>query len=129
MTKEKIDKFVTTYLNSKTITETAKKLDISRYSIYKYYLNSPEVKRALRDKQEEVLHEVKNQMEQNLIVATMELMEIITNQKTRQSVKVQAINSLFTNYEKLSEKIDIEGQIEELREEVIKLQEDNTKTA
>lgn len=129
MTKEKIDKFVTTYLNSKTVTETAKKLDISRYSIYKYYLNSPEVKRALRDKQEEILREVKNQMEQNLLVATTELMEIITNPKTRQSVKVQAINSLFINYEKLSEKIDIEGQIAELREEVIEIQEGNTKTA
>lgn len=129
MTKEKIDKFVTTYLNSKTITETAKKLDISRYSIYKYYLSSPEVKRALRDKQEELLHEVKKQMEQNLIVATKELMEIIVNPKTRQSVKVQAINSLFTNYEKLSEKIDIQSEIEGLREEVIEIQEGNTKTA
>lgn len=129
MTQEKIDKFVTTYLKSKTITETAKKLDISRYSIYKYYLNSPEVKRALRDKQEEVLREVKNQMEQNLLVATMELMEIITNEKIKPSVKVQAINSLFINYEKLSEKIDIQSEIEGLREEVIEIQEGNTKTA
>lgn len=129
MTKEKIDKFITTYLNSKTITETAKKLAISRYSIYKYYLSNPEVKRALRDKQEELLHEVKKQMEQNLIVATKELMEIIVNPKTRQSVKVQAINSLFTNYEKLSEKIDIQSEIEGLREEIIEVQEGNTKTA
>ena len=53
-------------------------------------------------------------MQNNLQRASQVLMDIINDEKTPQSVRVQAVNSLFSNCQKLVENTDILERIEEL---------------
>ena len=66
----------------------------------------------------EILKDTTLYMENNLKQASEQLIQIINDKKTPQSVRVQAINSLFSNYQKLFENIEVETQIDEIKEQL-----------
>lgn len=115
MITDKEQSFIETYLTTRTITECCKKLGIARKTAYNY-LDNPEVKEILRDRKLEVMKETSLFMEQSIRKATESLVNIITDKTTPQSVRVQAINSLFSNYQKLTETLDLELEIDKMKE-------------
>lgn len=117
MITEKQERFIETYLQSKTISETIRKLGISRKTAYSY-LDNKEVQTIIRDRKMEILKDTTLYMENNLKQASEQLIQIINDKKTPQSVRVQAINSLFSNYQKLFENIEVETQIDEIKEQL-----------
>ena len=117
MITEKQERFIETYLQSKTISETIRKLGISRKTAYTY-LDNKEVQNIIRDRKMEILKDTTLYMENNLKQASEQLIQIINDKKTPQSVKVQAINSLFSNYQRLFENIEVETQIDEIKEQL-----------
>lgn len=117
MITEKQERFIETYLQSKTISETIRKLGISRKTAYSY-LDNKEVQTIIRDRKMEVLKDTTLYMENNLKQASEQLIQIINDKKTPQSVRVQAINSLFSNYQRLFENIEVETQIDEIKEQL-----------
>ena len=117
MITEKQERFIETYLQSKTISETIRKLGISRKTAYTY-LDNKEVQTIIRDRKMEILKDTTLYMENNLKQASEQLIQIINDKKTPQSVRVQAINSLFSNYQKLFENIEVETQIDEIKEQL-----------
>lgn len=117
MITEKQERFIETYLQSKTISETIRKLGISRKTAYTY-LDNKEVQTIIRDRKMEILKDTTLYMENNLKQASEQLIQIINDKKTPQSVKVQAINSLFSNYQRLFENIEVETQIDEIKEQL-----------
>lgn len=117
MITEKQERFIETYLQSKTISETIRKLGISRKTAYSY-LDNKEVQTIIRDRKMEILKDTTLYMENNLKQASEQLIQIINDKKTPQSVKVQAINSLFSNYQRLFENIEVETQIDGIKEQL-----------
>lgn len=117
MITEKQERFIETYLQSKTISETIRKLGISRKTAYTY-LDNKEVQTIIRDRKMEILKDTTLYMENNLKQASEQLIQIINDKKTPQSVRVQAINSLFSNYQRLFENIEVETQIDEIKEQL-----------
>lgn len=114
---EKKERFIDVYLESKSMNETIKKLGISSATAYRY-LQDAEVKAELRERKIQKLKEVTSIMESKLEDATKELMNIINSDKVQPSIKVQAINSLFSNYQKLVETTDIEVELAEIQEQL-----------
>lgn len=111
---DKEQKFVETYLTTKTITECCKKLGIARKTAYNY-LENPEIKATIRDRKLQVMKETSLYMESNLKKATESLIEIIEDYTTPQSVRIQGINCLFNNYQKLNETLDIETELDNIQ--------------
>lgn len=108
-------RFIEAYLNSKSLTECCKKIGISRKTAYNY-LSDYEVKQIIQDRKIEAMRETSIYMEHNLQKASEILMDIIQGDKTPPSVKVQAINCLFSNYKDMIESIDILQAIDRLQE-------------
>lgn len=117
MITEKQERFIETYLQSKTISETIRKLGISRKTAYSY-LDNKEIQTIIRDRKMEILKDTTLYMENNLKQASEQLIQIINDKKTPQSVRVQAINSLFSNYQRLFENIEVETQIDGIKEQL-----------
>lgn len=113
MINEKQSKFIEAYLNSNSITEAVSKCNISRKTAYNY-LNNTEVKEEIQKRKTELMQDTTLFMQSNLQKASKVLMDIINDENTPQSVKVQAINSLFSNCNKLVENTDILERIKEL---------------
>ena len=117
MITEKQERVIETYLQSKTISETIRKLGISRKTAYSY-LDNKEIQTIIRDRKMEILKDTTLYMENNLKQASEQLIQIINDKKTPQSVRVQAINSLFSNYQRLFENIEVETQIDGIKEQL-----------
>lgn len=73
-------------------------------------------KKELQARRNEVLSDSIHHLQANLATCTRVLMEIVTDASTPASVKVQAINSVFSNYKNLSETIELRERIEKLEE-------------
>lgn len=127
MITEKQERFIETYLQSKTISETIRKLGISRKTAYSY-LDNKEVQTIIRDRKMEILKDTTLYMENNLKQASEQLIQIINDKKTPQSVRVQAINSLFSNYQRLFENIEVETEIDGIKEQLEQIPDKYKKT-
>ena len=99
---DKKQKFLELYLSDPSITSIAKKMNISRMTCYRY-LKDDEIRTEIRDRKNLVINELLEYMQKNLQEATTTLMKIIKDEEAPQSVKVQAINSLFSNYKDMLE--------------------------
>ena len=113
MINEKQSKFIEAYLSSNSITEAVSKCNISRKTAYNY-LDNTEVKEEIQKRKTDLMQDTTLFMQSNLQKASKVLMDIINDENTPQSVKVQAINSLFSNCNKLVENTDILERIKEL---------------
>lgn len=107
-------KFIDAYLSSKSVTEACNKLKISRSNAYKQYLNDPIVKAEISKRRSELLSDTTLYLQDKLTECSKTLIEIIKDKKTPPQVKVNAINSIFTNFNKLAETTDIMAKLTEL---------------
>jgi len=113
MINAKQQNFIEAYLTSNSMKEAVKKCGIARKTAYNY-LKENEVKEEIQRRKKELMQDTTLFMQNNLQRASQVLMDIINDEKTPQSVKVQAVNSLFSNCQKLVENTDILERIEEL---------------
>jgi len=113
MINAKQQNFIEAYLTSNSMKEAVKKCGIARKTAYNY-LKEPEIKEEIQRRKTELMQDTTLFMQSNLQKASQVLMDIINDEKTPQSVRVQAINTLFSNCQKLVENTDILERIEEL---------------
>lgn len=109
-------KFIDAYLNSKSVIETCNKLNISRSNAYKNYLNNQQVKNEISKRRLELLSDTTLYLQDNLKICSKTLIDIIKSKETTAQVKINAINSIFTNFNKLTETNDIMTKLIELEE-------------
>lgn len=112
-------KFINAYLNSTNITDACKKLNISRNTAYKTYLNNPLIKAEINKRRTELINDTTLFLQDNLIECSKILMEIIKDKATPVNTKIQAINSVFNNCNKLTETNDIMTKLTELEQRLI----------
>jgi phage terminase small subunit len=109
-------KFIDAYLNSKSITETCKKLKISRNTAYLNYLNDPVIKAEINKRRNELINDTTLFLQDKLIECSKVLMDIIQDKETPATTKIQAINSIFNNCNKLTETNDIITKLAEIEQ-------------
>lgn len=113
--EDKYIKFIDTYLSSKSITETCKKLDITRSTAYRY-LKEENVKAEIDKRRGELINDTTLYLQDSLQECSKILMDIIKDPKTSPQVKINAINSIFNNCNKLTETNDILTKIASIEE-------------
>ena len=113
--EDKYIKFIDTYLSSKSITETCKKLKITRSTAYRY-LKEENVKAEIDKRRGELINDTTLYLQDSLQECSKQLMEIIKDQNTSPQVKINAINSIFNNCNKLTETNDILTKIASIEE-------------
>ena len=111
----KRDAFLIAMLEATTTKEAWEMAGINRNTAYNY-LKDEEFKKELQARRSEVLRDSIHHLQMNLSTCTRVLMEIVTDAGTPASVKVQAINSVFSNYKNLTETIELRERIEKLEE-------------
>lgn len=126
--EDKYIKFIDTYLNSKNLTETCKKIDITRSTAYRY-LKEDIVKAEIDKRRSELISDTTLYLQDSLQECSKVLMDIVKDPKASPQVKINAINSIFSNCNKLTETnniltklVDIEERLAE-RENEEKVQE------
>ena len=112
---DKNSKFIDTYLSSKNMTETCKKLDITRSTAYRY-LKEDIVKAEIDKRRGELINDTTLYLQGSLQECSKILMDIIKDPKTSPQVKINAINSIFSNCNKLTETNDILVKIASIEE-------------
>ena len=113
--EDKYIKFIDTYLSSKSITETCKKLKITRSTAYRY-LREDKVKAEIDKRRGELINDTTLYLQDSLQECSRQLMEIIKDPNTTPQVKINAINSIFNNCNKLTETNDILTKIASIEE-------------
>ena len=111
----KRDAFLIALLEAGTTKEAYQKAGVPARTAYNY-LKDETFKKELQARRSEVLTDSIHHLQANLTTCTRVLMEIVTDAGTPASVKVQAINSVFSNYKNLSETIELRERIEKLEE-------------
>ena len=107
--------FIDTYLSSKNMTETCKKLDISRNTAYNY-LKDTKVKAELDKRRGELISDTTLYLQDSLKECSKMLMDIVKSPNTSPQVKINAINSIFNNCNKLTETNDIMTKLAEIEQ-------------
>lgn len=111
----KKDAFMIALLEAGTTKEAYQKAGLPARTAYNY-LKDETFKKELQARRNEVLSDSIHHLQANLATCTRVLMEIVTDAGTPAAVKVQAINSVFSNYKNLSETIELRERIEKLEE-------------
>lgn len=119
---EKQSKFIDTYLSSKNMTETCKKLNISRNTAY-MYLKVDAVKKEIDKRRSELITNTTLYLQDSLQECSKVLMDIIKDPDTGSQVKINAINSVFNNCNKLTETNDILVKIADIEQRLIEQEE------
>lgn len=114
--------FIDAYLSEQDINKVCKKLDITRPTYYKY-LNDDAVKQEIYKIRLETLENTTRYLQDNLRLCSQKLIDIITSDDTAPQIKINAINSVFSNCNKLTEQVDIISKVNQL-EQRLQEQED-----
>jgi AcrR family transcriptional regulator len=112
---KKRDEFLIAMLEATTTKQAWERAGISRTTAYQY-LGDKSFKKELQDLRNEVLSHAVQYLQVNLGKCSAILMDIVEDAKTPASVKVQAINSVFSNYKNMTETIELRERIEKLEE-------------
>ena len=121
---EKQLKFIDTYLKSKSITDTCKKLNIARSTAYTY-LKDPNVKTEMDKRRSDLISDTTLYLQDSLKECSKTLMDIIKDEKTPSQTKINAINSIFNNCNKLTETNDILTKLADIEEKLKEQEEAN----
>lgn len=113
--EDKYIKFIDTYLSSKNLTETCKKLKITRSTAYRY-LKEDIVKAEIDKRRGELINDTTLYLQDSLQECSKVLMNIVKDPKASPQVKINAINSIFSNCNKLTETNDILTKIASIEE-------------
>lgn len=107
--------FIDAYLSEQDINKICKKLDITRPTYYKY-LNDDAVKQEIYKIRLETLENTTRYLQDNLRLCSQKLIDIITSDDTAPQIKINAINSVFSNCNKLTEQVDIISKVNQLEQ-------------
>lgn len=121
----KQNNFIDTYLSSKSITDTCNKLKISRNTAYGYLRNDV-VKAEISKRRSDLIADTTLYLQDSLKECSKMLMDIIKSPDTTPQNKINAINSVFNNCNKLTETNDILTKLAEIEEKLAE-QEDSNK--
>jgi ACT domain-containing protein len=110
-------KFINAYFKYNSINEVCKDLKITRPTYYKY-LNDTNVNDAIVKQRLEIMQGATRHLQTNLGLCSDELIKIIKSDKTPPQVKINAINSVFTNCNKLTEQIDIITELDNIEQKL-----------
>lgn len=116
-------KFIDTYLSSKNMTETCKKLKISRNTAY-VYMRDSKVKAELDKRRGDLINDTTLYLQDSLRECSKVLMDIVNSPTASPQVKINAINSIFSNCNKLTETNEIMTKLAEIEQRLAE-QEDN----
>ena len=114
MINAKQQNFIEAYLTSNSMKEAVKKCGIARKTAYNY-LKENEVKEEIQRRKTELMQDTTLFMQNNLQRASQVLMDIINDEKTPQSVRVQAVNSLNTDILERIEELEARADDQEQR--------------
>lgn len=122
--EDKYIKFIDAYLSSKNLTETCKKLKITRSTAYRY-LREDKVKAEIDKRRGELINDTTLYLQDSLQECSKQLMDIVKDPNTSPQVKINAINSIFNNCNKLTETNDILTKIASIEERLAEQEQDN----
>ena len=103
MTKK--EAFLLAMLENPTITKATESAGISRTTAYKF-LKDEDFKQELEHRRNEAVSDAVNYLQSNLTRCAEVLVEIVNNKKVPPQVRVNAVNSVFTNAKAMSESVD-----------------------
>lgn len=108
-------KFIDLYFKSNSIKEICKELDIKRATYYTY-LNNELVRAEIDRIRADLLSNTMIYLQNNLKTCSDELIKIIKDDKTQPQIKINAINSVFNNCNKLTEQVDIIAKMDKIEQ-------------
>lgn len=108
-------KFIDVYFKEQDITKICKALSITKQTYYNY-INDDAVSREIFNIRCNMLSNTTNYLQSCLNECSKVLMKIIQNQETPPQVKINAINSIFNNCNKLTEQVDILAKINNIEQ-------------
>ena len=112
MTQKQIA-FLQAMLQYSTITKAAEVAGISQNTATKY-LKEPEFQAELNRRRGECLNDTVRFLQSKLTLCSEQLVSIIENPDTADQVKINAINSVFTNCKAMTETADIINRLEQI---------------
>ena len=115
-------KFIDVYFKEQNINEICKTLKITKQTYYNY-INDDAIKQEIYNIRCSMLSNTTNYLQSCLDECSKELMSIIHDKTTAPQIKINAINSIFNNCNKLTEQVDILSKINDI-EQRLKEQED-----
>ena len=110
---QKQTSFLKAMLEESTIGKAAEKANISRETARKY-LKDPGFKAELEKRRSECLNDTVRFLQSKLTVCSEQLVRIIENEDTADQVKINAINTVFSNFKTMSETAEIVARLEEI---------------
>lgn len=116
----KKDKFVESYIKNKTLSATCRELNIARSTAYRY-LEDKEILQEIDNIRRESHIDLVEYLRSESLNASKTLVDIINNEKTPASVKVQAINLLFISLREFENRTEYDEKIEEIMKTLSKL--------
>lgn len=105
--------FLKAMLEESTISKAADAAKISRETAYKY-LKDPTFKAELDKRRSECLNDTVRFLQSKLILCSEQLVKIIENEDTADQVKINAINTVFTNFKSMSETAEVITRLEQI---------------
>ena len=107
--------FIDAYISESDINKVCKKLNITRPTYYKY-LNDDAVRQEINKIRFTSIENTTRFLQDNLSLGSQELVRIIKSEDTPPQTKINAINSLFNNCNKLTEQVDIINKLENIEQ-------------
>ena len=111
--RQKQAAFLKAMLEESTISKAAEAAEISRETAYRY-LKDPVFKAELDKHRSECLSDTVRFLQGKLTLCGEQLVRILENENTADQVKINAINTVFTNFKSMSEAVDIIARIEQM---------------
>ena len=121
---EKQLNFIDAYISEQDINKVCQKLDITRPTYYKY-LNDDAIKQEITKIRIASLEETTRYMQNNLQECSKMLMDIVKSPNTSPQIKINAINSIFNNCNRLTEQVDILSKLEDVERRLAEKEEAN----
>ena len=110
---QKQNRFLLAMLEESTVSKAAEVSGISRDTAYRY-LKEPEFQAELNRRRGECLNDTVRFLQSKLTLCSEQLVSIIENPDTADQVKINAINSVFTNCKAMTETADIINRLEQI---------------
>ena len=107
--------FLDAYLSEQDINKVCKKLNITRPTYYKY-LNDDAVKQEISKIRLATIENTARYLQDSLSLCSQELVKIIKSDEIAPQIKINAINSVFSNCSKLTEQVDILSKLEDIEQ-------------
>ena len=110
-------KFIDAYFQEQSINAICKKLDITRATYYNY-LKDDAIKQEISNNRYNLLSTTTDYLQSSLNECSKILMDIIKSDTTAPQIKINAINSIFSNCTKLTEQLDLLDKINVLEDKL-----------